>query len=91
MVRRLCVFVLIWQLQAANSAKILAVFPSYGYSQFFVGQPLLKHLAKRDHEITLISAHKPKQLTKNIEVITAPGILQMSEGNEKFHHCIIYK
>lgn len=67
-------------LHVSLSAKILAVFPSFGYSQFFVGQPLLKHLASRGHEITLLSAHKPRETIKNIEVIQAPGILQMGEG-----------
>lgn len=73
-------YIIIVLVHVSISAKILAIFPSYGYSQFFVAQPLLKHLAKRGHEITLISAHKPKETYKNIEVINAPGVLQMGEG-----------
>lgn len=80
----LCIAVVaILQPELLHSAKILAVFASLGYSQFFVGLPLLKQLAKRGHEITLLSPHKPKQSIENIEHIHASGILQMWEGNKK--------
>lgn len=75
MFKRLCIFLAFLLVRTSDSAKILAIFPSYGYSQFFVGQLLLKNLAKNGHEITLLSAHKMKQTVENIESITAPGII----------------
>lgn len=77
------IFIFTVLLHVTLSAKILAVFPSYGYSQFFVGQPLLKHLSKRGHKITLLSAHKPREHIQNIEVIEAPGVFHMGEGKKR--------
>lgn len=76
MFKWLCIALASLLLQTGHSAKILAIFASYGYSQFFVGQPLLEHLAHRGHEITLVSAHRPKKQVENVEVINAPGVLR---------------
>lgn len=67
-----------------ESAKILAIFPSLGYSQYFVGEPLLVHLAERGHEITLISFYKPKPPVKNIKPIEVDGWKPYLEGNKFF-------
>lgn len=63
-----------------QSAKILAIFPGPGYSQYFVGEPLLLHLAQRGHEITLVSFYKPKQPVKNLISIEVNGLDKINEG-----------
>lgn len=74
-------FVVFWCCFVVESAKILAIFPSPGYSQYFVGEPLLIHLAEeRGHEITLISFYKPKKSIKNIHPIEVEGLKPFYEG-----------
>lgn len=64
-----------------DSAKILAIFPSPGYSQYFVGEPLLVHLAEDvGHEVTLISFHKPKRPVKNLTPILVPDLIPYHQG-----------
>lgn len=65
---------LFWWCVVVKSAKILAIFPSPGYSQYFVAEPLLTHLAQRGHEITLMSFFKPKQPVNNITPIEISGL-----------------
>lgn len=67
---------------AVKSAKILAIFPSPGYSQYLVGEPLLLHLAERGHEITLISFHKPKHPVNNIKLINVTGLKAFHVGKQ---------
>lgn len=65
-----------------DSAKILAVFPGLGYSQYFVGEPLLVHLAEKGHEITLISFHTPKTSIENINSIQVAGLKSSLKGSK---------
>lgn len=53
-----------------ESAKILAVFPFRGPSQYILVQPYLKALAARGHELTVISAFPQKTPIKNFREIT---------------------
>lgn len=73
-------FYVLWYFPV-EGAKILAIFPSPGYSQYFVGEPLLIQLAERGHQITLISFYKPKRPVNNINSIEV-GELQ-SVGGKK--------
>lgn len=57
-----------------DGANILAIFPSPGYSQYFVAEPLLLHLAQRGHNITLVSFYKPKKPVQNIVPIEVEGL-----------------
>ncbi|XP_065367855.1 UDP-glycosyltransferase UGT5-like [Calliphora vicina] len=48
-----------------ESAKILAVFPFPGRSQYILVQPFLKTLAQRGHELTVINAYPGKENVTN--------------------------
>lgn len=80
----LSVFVSLWCAVLVKPAKILAIFPSPGYSQYFVGEPLLIDLAQRGHEITLVSFHKPKKPVRNIKTIQVAGLRPFHEGKMGF-------
>lgn len=67
----LCLTVLIG---AASAGNILAVFPHFGFSHFKVVQPLLSELAKRGHDVTVISYVKnplAAQLPNYEELLTS--------------------
>lgn len=69
--------VLLFCSYVVETSKILTIFPSAGYSQYFVGEPLLMHLAKRGHEVTLISFHTPKKSVENINVIKVDSLANL--------------
>lgn len=48
-----------------NGAKILGVFNHPGASHTFLGQVLLKNMAKRGHEVVMISAFPLKEQIEN--------------------------
>ncbi|KAM7361147.1 UDP-glycosyltransferase UGT5-like [Cochliomyia hominivorax] len=58
-------FVIIFSLKSIESAKILALFPFPGPSQYILVQPYLKTLASRGHEVTVINAFPQKQKVDN--------------------------
>uniref|UniRef100_A0A1I8PV86 UDP-glucuronosyltransferase n=1 Tax=Stomoxys calcitrans TaxID=35570 RepID=A0A1I8PV86_STOCA len=60
----------------SESAKILAIFPYPGPSQYLVVQPYLKALAARGHELTVISAFPQKKPLENYRDIEVPEVLK---------------
>lgn len=68
-------FILILTANFINCAKILGVFPSPGYSQFILGEVLMTELARRGHEVTMISAYRPKEELKNYRTILADDMV----------------
>lgn len=48
----------LFNINSSNSAKILGIFPSPGYSQYILAEPLLVALAKKGHNVTVISYFK---------------------------------
>lgn len=67
-----------------ESAKILAVFPFPGRSQYILVQPFLKTLAERGHKLTVINAYPGKE---NIENYRDVAVLEI----HKIQECKIYK
>ncbi|XP_065354382.1 UDP-glycosyltransferase UGT5-like [Calliphora vicina] len=59
------IFFLTFTIQNVESAKILAVFPFPGPSQYILVQPHLKALAAKGHEVTVINAFPQKQPIAN--------------------------
>lgn len=59
-----------FRLRFTESAKVLAVFPFTGPSQYISVQPYLKTLVARGHEITSVSAFPQKNHIKNFRDIT---------------------
>lgn len=53
----------------ANCAKILGIFPCPGYSHFILGEKLFGELAKRGHEVTVISEFEPNEKIENYVTI----------------------
>ena len=66
--------------QNAESAKILAVFPFPGPSQYILVQPYLKALAARGHELTVINAFPQKQPVKNYRDVTVLEVFDNYAG-----------
>ncbi|KAM7361144.1 UDP-glucosyltransferase 2-like isoform 2-T2 [Cochliomyia hominivorax] len=59
-----------------KSAKILAIFPFPGPSQYILVQPYLKTLATRGHEVTVINAFPQKTPIKIFRDIYVPEVLK---------------
>lgn len=53
-------------------ARILCVFPSPSRSHVLVGQALLKGLAERGHEVTMVSPHKLSKPVANYREVVIP-------------------
>ncbi|GLH05008.1 Uncharacterized protein GBIM_10646, partial [Gryllus bimaculatus] len=58
-----------------DGARILSMFPFPGKSHFISFSPLLEELAKRGHEVTVISAFPRKTPMKNYKDITIRDFL----------------
>ncbi|CAG9863738.1 unnamed protein product [Phyllotreta striolata] len=52
-----------------NGSKILALFPSPGYSQYILAEKLMGSLAKRGHQVTVISEYEPSEKIDNFVTI----------------------
>ncbi|XP_034488819.1 UDP-glucuronosyltransferase 2A2 [Drosophila innubila] len=60
-----------------QSAKILAVFPFPGKSQYIFAEQYLKELARRDHNVTVINTFGNSELEPNFRVIGATKIHEL--------------
>ena len=67
-------------LHTAKAAKILAIFPFPGPSQYILVQPYLKALAAKGHEVSVISAFPQKQPINNFHDITIKNMLEDQQG-----------
>ena len=76
--------VLVALFSAAEAANILAIFPFPGRSQYIVVEPLLKALAARGHNLTVISGYPQKQAVPNFRDIAVLDMVKASEGKWKF-------
>ncbi|CAH1976932.1 unnamed protein product [Acanthoscelides obtectus] len=63
------IFIFLLLIGKHDGAKILGLFPNFGYSQFILGDALLSELARKGHEITVISAFKPKESLPNYRTV----------------------
>lgn len=59
-----------------NGAKILGVFPYPSKSHHILGKTLLKELANRGHEVTMISAFPLKDPPKNYKDVTLHRVME---------------
>ncbi|XP_053677533.1 UDP-glycosyltransferase UGT5-like [Anopheles nili] len=58
---------------ATDGAKILGIFPTSSRSHYIVGSALMKELARRGHEVTVISPFPQKKPLKNYRDIDVTG------------------
>lgn len=63
-----------------ESARILGVFHMPSYSHHIVGRTILKELAKRGHEVTMISTFPLKSPIKNYEDIFVDELIKFKDG-----------
>ncbi|GBP49196.1 UDP-glucuronosyltransferase 2A3 [Eumeta japonica] len=61
--------------------RILGIFPYQGKSHFFVFQPYLRELAKRGHDVTVISYFPEKTPPKNYHDISLAGAAKIIEND----------
>ncbi|KAK5649594.1 hypothetical protein RI129_000623 [Pyrocoelia pectoralis] len=54
----------------SNAARILGIFHLHSYSHYQLGEMLLKELASRGHEVTMITPVEEKEKIKNFRIIT---------------------
>lgn len=54
--------------------KILGLFPHPGKSHFYFFQPILRELAGRGHDVTVISPFPDKNPPKGYHDLTLPGV-----------------
>lgn len=77
-----CTLVLLVCCLLANvsSYKILGVFPFAASSHYIVGSALMKGLAEKGHDVTIIAAFKEKSPIKNFKTVLIPEALEAMEG-----------
>ncbi|XP_069697670.1 UDP-glycosyltransferase UGT5-like [Periplaneta americana] len=70
--------------QVSDGANILAIFPFHARSHTFVGTPLFLELAKRGHNVTMISHHPQKEKIPNYtDIVLKASILDIINNNGK--------
>ncbi|KAL3270170.1 hypothetical protein HHI36_009227 [Cryptolaemus montrouzieri] len=68
-----CIVLILFLISISQCARILGVFHVPGKSHYAAGNTLMKILAERGHEVTLVSPFKEKKPPKNFnEVVLAP-------------------
>jgi hypothetical protein len=75
----------------AESAKILGIFPVPATSHYILGSALMRGLAERGHDVTVINSYGEKDLPKNgsYRDILLTGFLEMAKS--KFGFRAIFK
>lgn len=63
-------------ISATESAKILGVFPMSVHSHYTVGFTLLKELADRGHEVTMINTFPQKSPIKNFRDVDISSVIE---------------
>ncbi|XP_017771391.1 PREDICTED: UDP-glucuronosyltransferase 2C1-like [Nicrophorus vespilloides] len=74
---------LIFAATAANGARILGVFPFPSRSHTILGSALLRELASRGHEVTMISPFPLKNPPPNYNDVYLDGLLEMRNERMK--------
>ncbi|KAF2886727.1 hypothetical protein ILUMI_19447 [Ignelater luminosus] len=69
----------IYFLNPLEGVRILGVFPGATHSHFILGHTLMKELASRGHEVTVISAFPQKTPIKNYKDVDLSEILEESD------------
>jgi hypothetical protein len=78
---KLVVFIANLLLLQVKCANILGVFPAPGYSQYILAEFLMKEIASRGHQVTVISPHTPKNAPPNYKIINTSDVIEDSNGN----------
>ncbi|CAG4945820.1 unnamed protein product [Parnassius apollo] len=76
-------------LDSASSLNILGIFPYQGKSHFFVHRVYLQELAKRGHNLTVISHFPEKEPPENYHDISLAGSIKILEDDLPLHRSYI--
>lgn len=66
-----------------EGAKILGIFHMTAYSHYQLGDRILKELAERGHEVTVITPFAEKEPTKNFKTVVLTGLVEEHESMYK--------
>lgn len=69
---------------SAERSRILGVFPFAPYSHYALGSSLMKALAEKGHDVTIITAHREKNPPKNYREVYVDGVVAQMEGKITF-------
>lgn len=69
----------IW-ISPADAARILGIFPVAAYSHYALGSALMKALAEKGHEVSIITPFREKNPPKNYREIYLDGLSDQSDG-----------
>lgn len=69
----------------ANGAKILGIFPMPAPSHFFIGYRIMKELADRGHQVSVINPYPREVPLKNYKDISVEGIEIVFAGENCFN------
>ncbi|KAF2886721.1 hypothetical protein ILUMI_19452, partial [Ignelater luminosus] len=64
---------------SADSARILGVFHMPAYSHHQLGDKILKELASRGHEVTVITPYQEKTPIKNFKQVVLTGVFEQTQ------------
>jgi len=68
-------------LQLSTGAKVLGIFPFQGKSHFIVASALLRELANRGHDVTVISHHpQTEKIANYTDVYVKTTLMDVMEG-----------
>lgn len=71
----------------ASSLKILGLFPHPGKSHFYFFHPILRELAERGHDVTVVSSFPDKNPPKGYHDLTLPGVTVQNSVDIKVSEC----
>ncbi|KAK5642859.1 hypothetical protein RI129_009026 [Pyrocoelia pectoralis] len=78
------VIIVLFQLvYIVNSARILGVFPYPAYSHYQLGDKILKELARRNHNVTVISPYPESKPVNNFKQILLTNTIAEANGLRK--------
>ncbi|KAL3270165.1 hypothetical protein HHI36_009222 [Cryptolaemus montrouzieri] len=64
-----------------DGAKILGIFPVVGQSHYLAGSTLMKILAEKGHDVTIISPFSEKNPPKNYKEVVLKGVYEKAKAN----------
>lgn len=63
-----------------HAFKILGVFPTAATSHFSIGSSLMKGLAEKGHDVTLIAAYKEQSHIPNYKTVLVTRAIPFMDG-----------
>lgn len=77
------IFIIVVCLCPIGAYKILGIFPTDAPSHYVLGSRLMKALAEKGHEVTIIAPFKEKNPPRGYREITTYGFFERNEGQCK--------